>query len=140
MYSDQDQREFAREMRNQPTQAEKRLWWLLQAEKLGVEFRRQAAIGPYIVDFICFSHRLIVELDGPQHADASAVAHDVRRDQWIESRGFRVIRFRNLELDEDVRGVVERIKKALEDPLPSPPRKGREPERINDKGEGAGRG
>jgi very-short-patch-repair endonuclease len=64
MYRDQSQRDFARELRNHATPAETRLWHFLKAEKLGVKFRRQAAIGPYIVDFVCFSNRLIIELDG----------------------------------------------------------------------------
>src|SRR5204863_4151265 len=100
MYRDQEQRNFARQLRNQPTDTEKRLWHFLRAGKLGVKFRRQAAIGAYIVDFVCFSHKLIVELDGPQHLDASARDHDNRRSEWLTSRGFRVIRFRNQALDE----------------------------------------
>ena len=68
MYRNQDQRDFARQLRNDATPAEKRLWHFLRAGKLGVKFRRQAAIGTYMVDFVCFWRRLIVELDGPQHA------------------------------------------------------------------------
>lgn len=129
MYRDQEQRDFARQMRNQPTDPEKRLWWFLQAEKLGVKFRRQSAIGAYIVDFVCFSQQLIVELDGPQHLEADARAHDARRTTWLESRGFRVLRFRNQELDEGIRDVVERIKKALKAPPQPSPETGREQNR-----------
>jgi very-short-patch-repair endonuclease len=116
MYRDQEQRDFARQLRNQPAEAEKRLWRFLRAERLGVKFRRQAAIGAYIVDFVCFSHKLIVELDGPQHLEADAQAHDARRTAWLKFRGFQVVRFRNQELDEDIQGVVERIKELLETP------------------------
>jgi very-short-patch-repair endonuclease len=138
MYRDQEQRDFARELRNQPTDAEKRLWHFLRAGKLGVKFRRQAAIGTYIVDFVCFSHRLIVELDGPQHVEDKGKDHDTRRTAWLNSRGFRVIRFRNQALDEDIWRVVEEIKDALgecepdkrQPPSPNPPRRG----------EGAGQG
>ena len=83
--------------------------------KLGVKFRRQAAIGAYIVDFVCFSHRLIVELDGPQHVEEKGQVHDAGRTAWLASRGFRVIRFRNQELDENIWAVVEEIKRALVD-------------------------
>lgn len=137
MYRDQEQRHFARQLRNQPTGAEKQLWWFLRAGRLGVKLRRQAAIGAFIVDFVCFPQKLIVELDGPQHLEADAGAHDARRTTWLESRGFRVVRFRNQELDEHILGVVDRIKKLLEvppldntspghhaEPLPSPPHKG----------------
>src|SRR5688572_8651374 len=102
MYRDEEQRDFARRLRNQPTEAEKSLWWFLRAGKLGVKFRRQAAIGAYIVDFVCFSHKVIVELDGPQHVAEAGRAYDCRRDAWLTSRGFQVIRFRNQELDENV--------------------------------------
>jgi very-short-patch-repair endonuclease len=70
MYRDQSQRDFARDLHNNATPAETRLWHFLKAEKLGVKFRRQAAIGPCIVDFVCFPCHLIVELDGPQHVEA----------------------------------------------------------------------
>ena len=69
MYRDLEQRDFARQLRNDSTPAEQRLWHFLRAGKLGVKFRRQAAIGAYGVDFVCFSHRLVVELDGPQHVE-----------------------------------------------------------------------
>jgi very-short-patch-repair endonuclease len=84
MYRDRDQRDFARDLRNQMTEAEKRLWRLLRAQQIGGwKFRRQAAIGPYVVDFVCFSHKLIVELDGPQHAEDDAAKHDARRTAWL---------------------------------------------------------
>ena len=116
MYRDQEQREFARQLRNEPTPAEKRLWHFLRAGKLGVKFRRQAAIGVYIVDYACFSHGLIVKLDGPQHLDTAAIEYDRQRTAWLASRGFRVIRFRNQALDENILQVVEEIQHALKEP------------------------
>jgi very-short-patch-repair endonuclease len=89
MYRDTNQREFARALRNQPTDAEIRLRHFLRAQNLrGRKFRRQAAIGAYIVDFVCFTDKLIVELDGPQHLDPEAVeprqaAHDLTRCAWL---------------------------------------------------------
>jgi very-short-patch-repair endonuclease len=115
MYRDREQRDFARGLRNELTEAEKRLWRLLRSEQLkGCKFRRQAAIGPYIVDIVCFSHKLIVELDGPQHAEETSIKHDSRRTAWLASQGFRVIRFWNHELDEEIHGVVNAILAALE--------------------------
>jgi very-short-patch-repair endonuclease len=88
MYRDTTQRDQARALRNQPTDAEKRLWHFLRARSLrGRKFRRQAAIGAYIVDFVSFEDKLIVELDGPQHLDPQALEHDNRRDMWLAARG-----------------------------------------------------
>jgi very-short-patch-repair endonuclease len=113
VYCDQSQRDFALELRNQATPAEKCLWHFLRAGKLGVKFRRQAAIGPYVVDFVCFPCRLIVELDGPQHVEDKGRDHDARRTEWLASRGFRGIRFRNHALDDEILQVVEEIQRAL---------------------------
>jgi very-short-patch-repair endonuclease len=116
MYRDNDQREFGRALRNQSTDAEKRLWLFLRAQKLrGRKFRRQAAIGAYVVDFVCFADKLIVELDGPQHLEPEAIAYDERRTNWLASRGFRVVRFRNQELDENIRAVVDAIGWAIDE-------------------------
>src|ERR1700744_803843 len=133
MYRDQEQRDFARKLRNNAQPAETILWHFLRAEKLGVKFRRQAAIGAYIVDFICFSHGLIVELDGPQHVEERK-EHDARRTRWLNLQGYRVIRFRNQELDDDVQGVAERMRGELDKlqppPQPSPQRE-RESDRVD---------
>ena len=82
MYRDQDQREFARRMRNEPTAAEKMLWQFLRGGKLGEKFRRQAAIGKYIVDFVCLGLKLIVELDGESHLTKQE--HDQKRDETLQ--------------------------------------------------------
>jgi 5-methyltetrahydrofolate--homocysteine methyltransferase len=145
MYRDQAQRDLARQLRNQPTDAEKRLWHFLRAQKLrGHKFRRQAAIGPYVVDFVCFAVKLIVELDGPQHLEPEAIEHDSRRTEWLASRGFRLIRFRNQELDENIHAVVDSIGSVLSEfeaqqaipPSPALPAEGREPEGRNEFAEG----
>ena len=116
MYRDDEQREFARVLRNQPTDAERRLWPFLRAQQLrGRKFRRQAAIGPLVVVFVCFADKLVVELDGPPHLEAEAARYDARRSEWLGERGFRVVRFRNQELDEDVRGVVEAIGRVIDE-------------------------
>jgi very-short-patch-repair endonuclease len=139
MYHGTNQRDFARALRNQATDAEKRLWNFLRAQNLRRrKFRRQAAIGAYVVDFVCFTDKLIVELDGPQHLDPEAVEHDKRRTAWLAARGFRILRFRNQELDESIRAVVESIGRAIDElevvrthPSPALPVKGREPNHRN---------
>jgi very-short-patch-repair endonuclease len=137
MYRNEDQRNFARRLRNEMTEAEKRLWRYLRAQQLhGHKFRRQVAIGPYVVDFVCLAQKLIIELDGPQHCETTAAEHDGRRTAWLESLGYGVLRFRNHQLDDDIHAVVDEIARALANaeptvaPPPSPtlPSKGREPE------------
>jgi very-short-patch-repair endonuclease len=113
MYDAEEQRDFARQLRNNATPRRSRLWHFLKAGRLVVKFRRHAAIGAYIVDFVCFSHRLIVELDGAQHLDLESKDHDAQRTAWLTSRRFQVIRFRNQALDEDICEVVDEIQRKL---------------------------
>ena len=93
----------ARQMRREPTEAERRMWRLLRDRRLGgFKFRRQEQLGRYIVDFVCFEQKLIVELDGSQHAES---AYDRQRDAWLKSRGFTVLRFWNNEVFDHPAGV-----------------------------------
>ncbi len=140
MYRDQEQRDFARTLRNEPTGAERRLLRLLRAGQLhGRKFRGQAAIGPSVVDFVCLSLKLIVELGGPQHLDQAAIEHDTRRDAWLSTRGFHILRFRNQSLDDDIQAVIDAIAGALDalemttrnPPTPALPAEGREPNQGN---------
>jgi len=102
----------ARNLRAIQTEAETRLWMRLRDRQLGgAKFRRQVPVGPYVADFACYSARLIVELDGGQHA-ANADA-DARRTEWLESQGFRVVRFWNNDVMANIEGVMERISAAL---------------------------
>jgi very-short-patch-repair endonuclease len=81
----------ARAMRREPTEAERKLWYALRDRRMqSVEFRRQAPIGPYIADFLCVAHRLIVEVDGSQHAESF---RDEARDAWLARERYRVLRF-----------------------------------------------
>ena len=106
----------ARRLRIDLTDAERRLWAALRGCRLaGYKFRRQRPIGPFIVDFVCMKHRLIVEADGGQHADNEA---DRRRTAWPEKRGWQVIRFWNNEILANTEGVREAILRVLE-PSPS---------------------
>ncbi|MBS0295899.1 MAG: endonuclease domain-containing protein [Proteobacteria bacterium] len=100
----------ARAMRSEPTVTERKLWQLLRGEKLGVKFRRQQVIGPYIADFACLHPRLIVEADGASHFDEE---YDARRDLWFEQNLFRVLRFRNVDILEKPAEVEAAIRRAI---------------------------
>jgi len=109
------------ELREQQTPHEHALWQQLRAKRFsGYKFRRQQPLAGYIVDFVCFSQRLIVELDGGQHAEATE--YDVRRDAGLKRAGFRVLRFWNTEWATQQDAVLETIWRALQETLfPQPP-------------------
>jgi very-short-patch-repair endonuclease len=108
----------ARSLRRNETEAERRLWGLLRSRRFdGCKFRRQVPIGKCIVDFVCFERRLIIELDGSQHADS---AHDERRVAWLRNDGYRVLRIWNNELSENLDGVGHSIWAALDIQEPAP--------------------
>jgi very-short-patch-repair endonuclease len=97
----------ARALRREPTEVEKRLWRLLRDRRFGgVKFRRQFPIGPFIADFACPAHRVVIELDGGQHAESLS---DRRRDGFMAGQGWRVLRFWNAELIENPNAVLARI-------------------------------
>jgi very-short-patch-repair endonuclease len=97
----------ARRLRRDRTDAERKLWFALKDRRFNTtEFRRQAPIGNYIADFACFELRLILEVDGGQHADSTS---DEQRDRWFAANGFRVLRFWNNEVLSNLSGVLERI-------------------------------
>ncbi|MBS0506224.1 MAG: endonuclease domain-containing protein [Proteobacteria bacterium] len=113
------QRDFSKTLRQNMTDAEQLLWRQLRAHRLdGQKFRRQQAIGPYIVDFVHFGARLIVEADGGQHADSP---HDRARDAWLRGQGFAVLRFWNDDILLRTDAVLEAIWNALHAGAPSPP-------------------
>ena len=106
-------------MRSEPTDAEHRLWQLLRAKRFSdFKFKRQQPIDFYIADFVCFAVRLIIELDGGQHAES---AHDKKRDAYLKSQGFRLLRIWNNELLTNEEGVTELIFSALARPLSPTP-------------------
>lgn len=114
--------EFVRRLRRQPTDAERLLWSKLRARRLlGLKFCRQVPLGPYVADFVCFERRLVVELDGGQHAEGPQRARDERRTRWLEAQGFRVLRFWDHEVLRETEGVLEQILRACEEsPSPQP--------------------
>jgi len=107
----------ARWMRANPTEAEKRLWTILRDRRLAAfKFRRQQILHPYIVDFVCFEQRLIIEADGSQHSDSP---EDARRDAFLRSQGFRLLRFWNNQIIGERDGVAAAIFAALLSPHPA---------------------
>lgn len=110
----------AKTLRSQQTEAEQRLWYHLRAHRfLGLKFKRQKPMGRYIVDFVCLEQRLIIEIDGGQHAEQ--LDHDQRRDAWLRSQGYTVLRFWNDEVMQHLDEVLEQIRCTLTlSPNPSP--------------------
>ena len=106
-------REHAEYNRNHPTEAEELLWQYLRRDALGVSFKRQHIIGDYIADFACISQKLIIELDGGYHQLPEQKVNDRQRAEWLESKGFRVVRFTNEELFRNIDKVLEIIKEKL---------------------------
>jgi very-short-patch-repair endonuclease len=113
-------RERAKRLRSHQTEAEQRLWYHLRAHRLmGLKFRRQKPLGRYIVDFLCHECRLIIEVDGGQHA--TQTAYDQARDVWLREQGYQVLRFWNHEVMQELDGVLERIRSVVEPSPPAPP-------------------
>ena len=104
-------RRNARDLRKNSTDAEHYLWYYLRAHRLGYKFKRQVPIDSFIVDFVCYEERLIIELDGGQHQDA--VEYDKQRTDALMKRGFQVLRFWNHDVLQNVNSVLAVILEAL---------------------------
>lgn len=110
----------ARQLRSNPTDAERQLWMRLRYRQMeGAKFRRQAPIGPYIGDFVCFEKKLVVEVDGGQHGDRHVA--DAARTLWLARQGFRVVRFWNHEVLTQTDAVLIAIREALNSRVVPPP-------------------
>ena len=102
----------AADLRHKPTPSEQILWEYLRARQmLGLKFRRQHPLGPFIVDFVCLSRKIIVEVDGAVH-DLTR-DYDRRRDRWLMSQGFWVIRITNEQLQQDVERTLVDLRRLL---------------------------
>ena len=114
--------QIAKILRKTSTKAERLLWRYLRAKRLeGYKFRRQEPIGNYIVDFVCFEKRIVIEVDGSQHQIETD--KDTIRDEWLRKQGFKVLRFWNNEVLRNMEGVYEVIKEScLSHPPPTPSR------------------
>ena len=112
-------------MRSTPTKAEQKLWWHLR-HRLATpasHFRRQVHLGRYIVDFANHSLKVVIEIDGGQHA--RQIKSDALRTKFLQSEGYRVLRFWNNDVLGNINGVLEMIQSAiLPTPTPTPPHKG----------------
>ncbi|UPJ48938.1 endonuclease domain-containing protein [Bradyrhizobium sp. 200] len=110
MISTAIRRAAAKKLRANTTPHERALWRGLKELPIeGTHFRRQAPIGPYVVDFLCPAKRLIIELYGGHHNEDATAARDNKRQAWLEQEGYRVVRFWNSEVIADLNAVLERI-------------------------------
>jgi len=124
----------SRELRAQASEAEQKLWYHLRRKQFdGLRFRRQFPLRPYFADFVCVPARLVVEVDGSQHAEPIQAAHDERRTAWLSRNRSRVVRFWASDVMTNIDVVIEGIDMALR-ASPSPTRSARGPSR-----EGRGR-
>lgn len=106
--------ENAHALRKEPTPAERKLWAYLRGDKLeGINFRRQHAIGNYVADFCSTKIKLIIELDGSQHLEQAD--YDKERTKYLEEQGYKVIRFWNNQVMNDLNGVILAITFAIEE-------------------------
>jgi very-short-patch-repair endonuclease len=113
--------ERARALRKSMSDAERKLWRGLRARRIdGARFRRQHPMGRYIVDFVCLEQRLVVEVDGGQHTEDEHVAADARRDRWLESEGYRVMRVSTTDVHSNVDGVLDTIWATLQERASKP--------------------
>jgi very-short-patch-repair endonuclease len=110
-------RTAARHLRSRMTDAERKLWFALKDRRFqNLKFRRQVPVGPYVADFLCFDLRLVVEVDGGQHAES---VRDAERDRWFADNGFRTLRFWNNDVLSNLEGVLTVIAEGTVTPHPA---------------------
>lgn len=119
MAANREHREFARRLRREMTDAELFVWSRLRHQQLGHRFRRQHPIGPFVVDFVCLERKLVIELDGGQHAEA--VEYDHERTAWLNGVGYRMLRYWNHQVFEEWGWVAQEIWRYLDDGSLHPP-------------------
>ena len=122
-----DHTSLAKNLRRNSTDTERLLWKHLRSKQIeGLKFRRQEPIGKYIVDFVCFEKKIIVEADGGQHA--SELVKDSLRSDWLKNEGFKILQFWNNDILQNTEGVLETIREACltSHPPLTPPIKGGE--------------
>ena len=126
--------QFARQLRKNMTDTERFVWKRIRYRQLGgYRFRRQVPVGPYIADFVCFEAKVVLELDGGQHA--TQLLSDTERTHWFEGQGFVVVRFWNNEAIENWDTIADYLVGVLQARTPHPnppPQGGRGPERPPD--------
>jgi very-short-patch-repair endonuclease len=123
---------FVPRLRREMSDEERKLWWHLR-HRIPLQrthFRRQVPLGPFVVDFCCLEHRLIIEIDGAQHGTDAAIVYDARRDLFLQREGYRVLRFTTSDVNRDMNAVLDTIFAALFPTTPTPypsPQGGGEP-------------
>jgi len=106
----------AKRLRRASTEAEEMLWDHLRDRRfLGLKFRRQAPVGPYVADFLCYEMRLVLELDGGVHTEERQIAHDVNRDANLVALGYRVLRFTNDQIQNELASLLETLSRLYHD-------------------------
>jgi very-short-patch-repair endonuclease len=115
----------AKELRHPMTPHEAKLWQRLRGKQFcAIKFRRQHPIYRFILDFFCYQHRLVIEIDGDSHAAPDQQLYDQARTEWLEQRGLRVIRFTNRDIDADIEGVLREIVRQCDIQDQSSPQRG----------------
>lgn len=118
---------YAKDLRDRSTDAEPLLWTQLRARRLeGLKFRRQHPVGNFVVDFVCLEKKLVIELDGGQHAEQDKKEYDTKRDAWLEGEGYKVLRFWDNEVLLHSRTVLAVIREQCVEHPPLPPLPSRE--------------
>jgi very-short-patch-repair endonuclease len=107
----------AQKFRKEMTEGEQKLWSRLRGKQIEYYFRRQTPIGKYIVDFVCWKEKLIVEIDGSQHFTSAGKEHDRIRDQFLKEQGFRVLHFDSIAALNNTDGIIDTIYEKLKNPL-----------------------
>lgn len=102
-----------RELRQNQTKTEEKLWWYLRGQKLGAKFKRQHSIGGYIADFYCPEKKLIIEPDGEVHNTEESKEYDAIRDKYFTDLGYKVLRFKNSEVENEIEKVLSKIEEQL---------------------------
>jgi very-short-patch-repair endonuclease len=110
IHNDPSLKPYRKDLRNQSTQHEKILWKYLKNDKLGVRFRRQFSVGPYIADFLCVEKKLIIELDGSHHYYEKGIEYDTVRDNYLKHLDYTILRFSNSDVMNSLDGVIMKIK------------------------------
>ena len=110
IFNRSDKTKSRQRLRNNASEPEKRIWYYIRNQQLGIRFRRQVSIGNYIVDFYCPIQALVVEIDGDSHFSDNARTYDRDRTAYFKKLGLRVLRFTNLEVMQNIEGVILKIK------------------------------
>ena len=116
MHDNLQSRRFAQQLRRNQTKEENRLWYQF-LKTYPVQFRRQYVVGCYYVDFYCYRAKLVVELDGSQHCSPEQILHDRDRTVFLEEQGLKVLRFSNLDIWRNFRGICETIDSTVKERL-----------------------